>query len=95
MPQPRKGQFEYDVCLSFAGKDRGYVQKVAAELNAQGIRVFYDEYEKHLSGVKIFMSNLHVVYSELARYCVIFISKHYGKKLWTNHEREVGSGARV
>ena len=34
--------YRYDVCLSFAGEDRDYVDKVAEELRAAGVRVFYD-----------------------------------------------------
>lgn len=34
--------FDYDVALSFAGEDRGYVQQVADALRRAGIRVFYD-----------------------------------------------------
>jgi len=38
--------FEYDVCLSFAGEDRAYVNRVAKSLRAKGIRVFYDDNEQ-------------------------------------------------
>jgi len=27
------------------------------------------------------------VYQHLARYCVLFVSKHYATRVWTNHER--------
>lgn len=27
------------------------------------------------------------IYSKSSRYCVIFISKSYSERLWTNHER--------
>jgi hypothetical protein len=36
---------DYDVALSFAGEDRGYVEKVAALLRESGIKVFYDKFE--------------------------------------------------
>ncbi len=38
--------FEYDVCLSFAGEDRAYVKEVASKLREMSIRVFYDDYEQ-------------------------------------------------
>ena len=38
--------YRYDVCLSFAGEDRDYVNKVAEELRSAGVRVFYDLYEQ-------------------------------------------------
>jgi hypothetical protein len=28
------------------------------------------------------------VYRKKARFCVLFLSKHYKNKVWTNHERE-------
>lgn len=36
----------YEVALSFAGENRGYVREVACALQARGIAVFYDEFEK-------------------------------------------------
>jgi hypothetical protein len=33
-------------------------------------------------------THLSDVYQNQARYCVMFLSKHYAKKAWTNHERE-------
>ena len=80
-------EFEYDVCLSFAGEDRSYVELVAASLRALRIAVFYDEYEQvELWGKDLYV-HLDDVYRKKARYCVIFISEHYGRKLWTSHER--------
>lgn len=81
-------QFEYDVCLSFAGQDRVYVRRVAAVLRERGVRVFFDEYaEAELWGKELY-THLDQVYRDAARYCVLFISKHYARKVWTNHERE-------
>jgi len=78
---------EYDVCLSFAGEDRPYVRTVATALAQKGVKVFYDEYEQvRLWGANLY-DHLSDVYRRQARYCVIFISRHYAKKVWTNHER--------
>lgn len=78
----------YDVALSFAGEDREYVEKVASILRDMGLRVFYDKYE----AVSLWGRNLYIhlreVYQKLAKYTVMFISKNYAGKLWTNHERE-------
>ncbi len=79
--------FDYDVALSFAGEDREYVDMVAKILNELGIKVFYDKYEEtDLWGKDLFV-HLDNVYQYSAKYCVIFISKYYKEKLWTNHER--------
>ncbi|MGR3302514.1 MAG: toll/interleukin-1 receptor domain-containing protein [Candidatus Scalindua sp.] len=80
--------FKYDVCLSFADEDRKYVRDVASQLTKNGIRVFYDEYEEiELWGKDLYV-HLDETYRNAARYCVLFISEHYAKKIWTNHERQ-------
>jgi len=81
-------KFTYDIAFSFAGEDREYVGTVADSLKANGIKVFYDEHEKTELWGKDLYEHLDVVYREKARYCIIFISKHYANKLWTNHERK-------
>ena len=80
--------FQYDVCLSFAGEDRRYVRAVARALTAIGVRVFFDEYEEAELWGKDLFAHLDDMYSNAARYCVLFVSRHYAKKLWTNHERQ-------
>ena len=80
--------YAYDVCLSFAGEDRNYVQAVANELRNRGIRVFYDMYEEENLWGKDLYEHLDYVYGQAARYCVMFISRHYAKKVWTSHERK-------
>ena len=79
--------FEYDVCLSFAGEDRRYVERAATALRQRGVRVFYDQYERVELWGKDLYSHLDYVYRSAARYCVLFVSNAYGRKLWTNHER--------
>lgn len=79
---------EYDVALSFAGEDRAYVEKVANSLKEMGVKVFYDSYETVSLWGKNLYSHLQDIYSNKARYTVMFLSKHYKEKLWTNLERE-------
>jgi hypothetical protein len=78
---------EYDVCLSFAGEQRDYVQAVAEALQDHGIRVFYDAYEKANLWGKDLYAHLDEVYQNRARYCVAFLSADYADKMWTSHER--------
>ncbi len=77
--------YRYDVCLSFAGERRPYVDQVAETLKRQGISVYYDRFER----VSLWGENLNVyldrVFRELSRYCVLFISKEYGR-YWTRLE---------
>lgn len=81
------GQFEYDVCLSFAGEDRAYVHLVARALKERGVRAFFDEDEQTALWGKDLAEHLDWVYRHASRYCVMFISEAYANKPWTRHER--------
>lgn len=79
--------WSYDVALSFAGEDRRFAEFLAIALKKRGVSVFYDAFEKvELWGQDLY-SYLFDLYNLRARYCVMFISKHYEGKLWTDHER--------
>jgi len=79
--------FEFDVCLSFAGEQRAYVEEVATHLREKGIRVFFDDFERADLWGKDLYEHLAYIYSRAARYCVLFASKEYAEKVWTSHER--------
>ncbi len=79
---------DYDVALSFAGEDRPYVEKVARLLKAKNIKVFYDNFNKVELWGNNLIDHLGEVYSQRSRFIVMFISKHYAEKEWTNHERK-------
>ena len=79
---------QYDVALSFAGEDRVIAREMATKLQAEGYAVFFDEFEKaNLWGADLSVT-LGQIYKERARYCVLFVSKHYAMKPWTNLERQ-------
>lgn len=80
--------FIYDVALSFAGENREYVEEVAAILKSKNINVFYDKYETSNLWGKDLYDHLQDVYYKQAKYTVMFISKEYAQKVWTNHERK-------
>jgi hypothetical protein len=88
LAQRSSRDFEYDICLSFAGEDRAYVRKVAEILRLRGIRVFFDEYAKAELWGKDLYAHLDDIYRNAARYCVLFVSRHFAKRVWTNHERQ-------
>lgn len=80
--------YDYDIALSFAGEDRNYVEKLADFLKEFGLNIFYDKYyEADLWGKDLY-THLDKVYQNSSRFCILFISKYYKEKLWTNHERE-------
>lgn len=82
-----EAELEYDVALSFAGEDRAYVEKVARRLKAKGVKVFYDNFNKVQLWGNNLIDHLGEVYSKQSRFIVMFISKYYAEKEWTNHER--------
>ena len=77
----------YDIGLSFAGEQRDYVRSVADFLVSRGFRVFFDDYERTGLWGKDLYAHLSDIYQNQCQYCVIFVSKEYAKKVWTNHER--------
>lgn len=79
-------KYYYDVVLSFAGEDREYVEECADILTALGIKAFYDSYEQDVLWGKDLYTFLADIYSNKARYAIVFISQHYVKKCWTKHE---------
>lgn len=83
-----EAELEFDVALSFAGEDRAYVEKVAKRLKTKGIKVFYDNFNKVQLWGNNLIDHLGEVYSKQSRFIVMFISKHYAEKEWTNHERK-------
>ncbi len=92
---PRPTQFEYDVAISFAGEDRTVVQPYAVELQKRKVRVFYADFEQvDLWGADLY-ETLDAVYRLKARYCVLFLSRHYADKVWTNHERKAAQARAV
>lgn len=82
-------QYKFDVCFSFAGEQRDYVEQVYQELKKNNIRVFYDrdeDIETLLWGtnlIEVFKN----VYRDKSKYCIMFLSKEYAEKTWTRHER--------
>ena len=86
MEERRSGDFDYEVAISFAGEDRGVAERIAGLLKADGVKVFYDKYEEADLWGKDLYEHLADIYSNKARFCLVPISAHYAKKLWTVHE---------
>ena len=77
----------YEVALSFAGEQRGYVEGVALALQARGIAVFYDEFEKIALWGKDLGEELQDIYEHKSGCVVIFVSEAWVEKAWPQHER--------
>jgi hypothetical protein len=79
----------FDVCLSFAGEQRDYVERIAVALKNAGLKVFYDQDEEIAASLwgRDLEETLDYVYRQGSRFCVMFISADYADKAWTRHER--------
>jgi hypothetical protein len=85
--EPIESDGSFDVALSFAGEDRQKASALANGLKKRGLQVFYDDFQKsELWGADLY-SYLSDLYRFRATFCVMFLSKDYARKLWTNHER--------
>ena len=80
--------FDYAVAISFAGEDRPYAEALAGALTNMGISVFYDDYERSLLWGKDLTTFFAEIYENRARYCVMFLSKHYVAKAYPVLERQ-------
>jgi hypothetical protein len=78
----------FDVAISFAGTERAYAEALAKRVREAGFNVFYDDfYPAQLWGKNLY-DFFHEIYSKRARFCVMFVSKDYAERVWTNHERQ-------
>ena len=79
----------FDVALSFADEDRETAEKIAVKLKNKGFKVFYDNFYKMELVGKDLSKIFHRIYSKNSKYVIIFISKHYSIKDWSNFEFEI------
>jgi hypothetical protein len=79
---------QFEIALSFAGEDREYVDRVANLLRDSGVSVFYDIFEEASLWGKNLYDHLSESYQNKALFTILFISGHYARKMWTNHERQ-------
>jgi hypothetical protein len=80
--------FQYDVVFSLAGEDLDYVTKVAEYISKRGIKLwFYKNKEAEIWGENG-IDTFHKIFTQSAKYCVLFVSKQYVEKVWPNLERQ-------
>jgi TIR domain-containing protein len=84
-----RARWRWDVALSFAGAQRDYVERVADELEMQGVRCFYDADEQIDLWGKYLAEELPAIYGEQAATVVVFVSAEYAARDWTRLERRV------
>lgn len=79
--------YEYEVALSFAGKQRDYVRNVAEVLKTNGVNFYFDEYDEIEMWGKFMPDHFQKVMGDKSKYAVVFISKEYKENFYTNLER--------
>lgn len=80
--------FKYDFAMSYAGEDSDIVEEIARNLRELRFNVFYaKDIQKLLVGVdgEQFFERLFIETKQV----VVFISKHYKKKLWPRFEWDI------
>ncbi len=87
MTSDHDDQFEYDLALSFASRDRDAAEEFASLLHDKGLRIFYDELRSGAPPEGEMLEHLVNLYKRKARYCVLFLSPDYPLKTWTGTEQ--------
>jgi len=88
MPEVLSPQHQWDVAVSYAGKDQAFVTAVVERLEHAGLRVFYaalPEAQSYLWGKELGLV-LQTIYREKAAYCLVFVSTHYVQSAYTKLE---------
>ncbi|MEA2692942.1 MAG: hypothetical protein QOJ16_2329, partial [Acidobacteriota bacterium] len=76
--------FEYHIAISYAREDEAYVARVAEVLRQNDALVFFDRSQDFLGthlGIELFD-----VFLNKACYCLVFVSRHYAEKKYTQYE---------
>jgi hypothetical protein len=68
---------------------------VKDELFKAELSVFFDEEEQVELWGSFLNEKLDNIYRKGSRFCVIFISAEYAKKMWTNHERRTSRKCQI
>jgi len=92
MKKLQEANFEYDIALSYAGENREIVEEIAKRLNENNIKVFYDMFEKTKLWGKRLSTHLQKTYGENSCFVLVFVSKEYSLKDWTNFEFTIARG---
>lgn len=79
-----KTDHEFDFAVSYAGPDQPFVEEVVSALRARGLRVFFAPDEQADMLGRNLLDYLHEVYLSKAKYCLLFASKYYAERKWTN-----------
>jgi len=80
-----KAEFEYDVVISFGGRDRKLAQEISQGLKAAGLRVFYDKDHQHALLGEDLAAYLHSTYFTKSRFAVALLSRAFLASKWAGN----------
>jgi hypothetical protein len=83
-----KSRFRYDVAISYASTEKELAEKLAKHLRESGFEVFYDDFYPEQLWGKDLASFFDQIYRKDSKFCVMFISEQYAKRMWTTFERK-------
>jgi hypothetical protein len=75
-----------EIALSYASEDRTHAEALVKALKERKVQYFFEDEEKHTLWGKNLYPFLSDLYQNKARYCVIFVSKHYAATRWKSLE---------
>ena len=70
---------KYNVAVSYASEQRSYVERFVKRLHSLKLQVYYDRDEQAQMVGKILDQELHKIYIQQSRHCVLFLSNEYIK----------------
>ena len=79
--------YKYDVAISFAGPERPLAEEVAKNLRSATLEVFYDNFYPEQLWGKDLAAEFDRIYRKESRFCLMFVSAEYARRIWTTHER--------
>ena len=80
---------KYNVAVSYASEQRSYVERFVKRLHSLKLQVYYDRDEQAQMVGKILDQELHKIYIQQSRHCVLFLSNEYIKKPVTRYESQI------
>jgi hypothetical protein len=87
IPMSATTLYEFDIALSFSGKDRTVAERLAREFRKREMKVFYEKDELAESWGQPLYEYLFDVYRKKAHFCIMLISRHYLESRWAKLER--------
>ena len=80
---------KYEVAVSYASEQRPYVERFVARLQSQKMRVYYDRNAQAKMVGKILDQELHKIYLQESKCCILFLSNAYVEKPVTRYESQI------